>query len=127
MNPYLITSRKFISLLNKAHLKGYQVRSDCIAIVDKTKRDVTLELAFESYAIPIKMETSLTRLRELENKRKEMERANLIAKKIRQAKDAVERASRTKIVGKLLGTMPVTEYEMALETYITTKYSLLND
>ena len=114
---------KLAALLGKASKRGYVLRGADVVVVDATSRDFRVEKALKSYAVNIRIETSKKHLQDALEKRMEYERAKKEMQLIREARNNCKRASRTKVVGKLLGTMQVTEFETAFEKYITTLYS----
>lgn len=118
-----ITSAKLTAILGRAGKRGYVVRGCALVVTDDTTRDVRIERALSSYKIPIVVNTSLSIRKAEQERRMELERLKRMTQMINDARTSAQRASRTKIAGKLLGTMTVTEFDLAYETYITTLYS----
>lgn len=123
MNLKAITNSKLTTLLGRAAHRGYEVRGCALVVTDNTSRDVRVERALRSYNIPIVVNTSLAIRRAEQERKQELERLKRVTRVINEARQAAQRASRSKIVGKLLGTMQVTEFDLAFEKYITTLYS----
>lgn len=123
MNLKEITNSKLTSLLGRAAHRGYEVRGCVLVVTDDTTRDIRIERALGSYKIPIVVNTSLSIRKAEQERRMELERLKRMTQMINDARTSAQRASRTKIAGKLLGTMTVTEFDLAYETYITTLYS----
>lgn len=123
MNLKAITNSKLTTLLGRAAHRGYEVRGCALVVTDNTSRDVRVERALRSYNIPIVVNTSLAIRRAEQERKQELDRLKRVARVITEAKQAAQRANRTKIAGKLLGTMQVTEFDVAYERYITTLYS----
>lgn len=123
MNLKEITNSKLTSLLGRAARRGYEVCGCALVVTDDTTRDIRIERALGSYNVPIVVNTSLSIRKAEQERRMELERLKRMTQMINDARTAAKRASRTKIAGKLLGTMPVTEFDVAYERYITTLYS----
>lgn len=122
MIQYTMTP-KLAAILGKASKRGYILRGGAVVVVDATQRDYRIEKALKSYGVELNNETSKKHLQEAYEKRLAIDRAIKVTQLINDSRKACARASRTKVVGKLLDTMPVTEFDVAYEKYITTLYS----
>lgn len=114
---------------------GYVMTDDAVYYNDSTRRKSHLEIMCKAEGIMVEynpgidaaaiineqIKALIRQRREEEERRKlaAMNRAQLIAKLTAKLKHA----SRTKVVGKLLRTVPITEYEQAFIEYVSVAWA----
>jgi hypothetical protein len=128
----LETRRKLEKSLRR---NGYVMTDDAVYYNDSTRRKSHLEIMCKAEGImveysqgidaaaiinaQIKEQMRRQRIEEERRKLAAMNRAQLIAKLTAKLKHA----SRTKVVGKLLRTVPITEYEQAFIEYVSVAWA----